>query len=118
MAETLAVSEEEQVLERIVRNQLEIARLQEENDTLKQFFKQADEVYPVGTKKDVGKFYIRVTSNTRLDEGLARKELGTAWWNRVKKEALDTARAKAILPVHLREKITKTYENRIEVGLR
>jgi len=117
MVEELHQSEEEALLEKIVRNQLEIARLQEENDTLKGFIKERPEAYPVGTKH-VGKFYLKVTTNRRVDDATARRELDPVTYDRLTKKVIDSTLAKRVLPPATYEKIVKVYENRIEVGLR
>lgn len=113
----LAVEEEAQFLESIVRKQLEIQRLEEEVATLKSFFKQRPEAYPTGTKQ-VGKFYIKVTTNRRVDDTLAKQTLGVTEYKRLTKQVIDGTLAKKILPPNRYDQIVKTYDNRIEIGLR
>lgn len=108
---------EEQILERIVRNKMEIDARTAENETLKAFFKERPDVYVAGEKREVGKFYIRVTKQTRIDDALARKTLTKNQWEYVKKEVVDAARAKRYLTPSQYEEISKKYDNRIEVGL-
>jgi len=112
----LSAKEEEKVLEIIVRNQLEIKRLQEENDTLKLYYKQSPTAFPAGFIKKVGKFYVRVSSNTRIDDALA-KALGTRTYERITRRVVDAKLAKANLNQSDLAQITKTFENKIEVGL-
>lgn len=112
----LEQSEEEQVLELITRNQLEIKRLQEENDQLKGFFKGNSNAYPVG-RKEVGKFYIQVSENRRVDDKLARETLDSEVYERVSKQVVDTAKAKRFLTEEQYASIQKVYDNKIEVGL-
>lgn len=113
----LDMQTEEQVLERIVRNKMQIEELLAENATLTDYFRERNDQYPAGTKKSVGKFYIRVTKNARIDDTLARKVLTSKEYDLVSKKVVDTARAKRYLLPSVIEKITKTYENRIEIGL-
>jgi len=115
--DSLTPTEEEQVLERIVRNQLQIKALEEENTALKGFFKQNDEAYPAGTTKEVGKFFIKITRSTRVDDGLARRNLDPDVYHRLTKETIDGTLAKKGLPTEDYEKIVKVYDNRIEIGL-
>lgn len=117
MSDELAQTDEERALERIARNQLLIQELTEENDQLKTFFKERSSTYPAGTLKRVGKFYIKVSAGTRLDDTLAQKELSAAQYKQVSKMTLDTKKARAYLNALQLEKITKKYENRIEIGL-
>jgi hypothetical protein len=116
MTETLTQTEEEQVAERIVRNQLAIKELEEENTLLKQYFKGSD-AYPAGETKEVGKFYIKVTKNTRVDDGLARASLPASEYNRLSKQVIDGTLAKKVLSAERYAKIQKVYDNKIEIGL-
>lgn len=120
MAEQLSADEEEAILERIVRNQLEIQRLQEENDTLKGFYKQDGQQFKAGTYREVGKFYIRVTENRRLDEALIREVMPESNYSGYYKSVPDTAKIKRTFgqnEAHMK-KLYKTFANRIEVGLK
>lgn len=117
MSENISLTEEEQALEIIVRNQLLIAELEEQNKTLKTFFKERQEAYPVGSKKEVGKFYIKVTKNSRVDNALALKYLSANVYNRLIKKVIDPVAAKRSLTPEQYAKISKVYENKIEVGL-
>lgn len=115
--EILSEDEETNVLERIVRNQLKIKELQEENDLLKTYYRQSPDGFPAGTRRQVGKFYVQVSSNTRLDDGLAKKELADNLYANVSKTVLDTTKAKRVLTEETLAKITKVFDNKIEVGL-
>ena len=117
MTENLTQTEEEIALERIVRNQLAIKELEAENEQLKQFFKDRPEAYPAGSALERGKFYIKITKSTRIDDKLAREHLPWAKYTRVSKQVVDTTAARRILSDAELEKITKTYDNRIEIGL-
>lgn len=112
----LEKTEEEQVIEILVRNQLEIKRLQEENDKLKSFFKGNEAAYPVG-RREVGKFYIQVTENKRVDDKLAQSALLPGDYRAVTKQVIDTATAKRVLTEDQYASIQKKYDNKIEVGL-
>jgi hypothetical protein len=118
MSDTLNMDEEGLLLEQIVRNKLEIERLQAENDTYVQYFKDRPDAYPTGTKKEIGKFYVKVSTNQRIDDALARKNLKVAEYNKLTKKVIDTTLARKILAEDQLAKITKVFENKIEVGLR
>lgn len=111
-------NEESALFERIVANQLQIAELQAENDKLKDFIRTNPELYPVGTQKSVGKFYVKVMKNERIDDALARKALGSDTYDMVAKTTLDTRKARTFLNEEDLAKITKTFEPKVEVGLR
>lgn len=115
MSDTLTQTEEEQLLELVVRSQLEIARLEEVVKNAKSFFKQ-EALYPAGTNKEVGKFYIKVGESKRVDDKLARTVLGEDY-KVFTKETIDGIKAKRELAPDVYAKIQKTYENRIEIGL-
>lgn len=117
MTDTLDTSEEAQILELVVRKQLEIEQLQEEVATLKAYFKERGDQYPVGSK-NIGKFYLKVTTNRRVDDTLARTQLSATVYNRLTKKVIDSTLAKKSLTDEQYNKIVKTYENRIEIGLR
>lgn len=117
MSESITLTEEEQALELIVRNQLKIAELEEENRTLKAFFKERDSAYPAGSKKEVGKFYIKVSTNQRVDDALAKLHLDGRTYQRLTKTVIDSVKAKRALTPEQYAKIQKTYDNKIEVGL-
>lgn len=112
----LTNDEMEAALERFVRNQLAIAELNAEQETIKGFFK-AQETLPAGTSKTIGKFYIRITSNTRIDQKLAEQKLSYPALKSVSKLVVDPVLARKRLDADVLAKITKVYENRIEIGL-
>lgn len=117
MSDNITQTEEERALELIVRNQLKIAELEEQNRTLKAFFKERNAEYPTGSKKEVGKFYIKVSSNTRVDDALARLHLNSRVYNNLTKTVIDSVKAKRALTPEQYAKISKVYDNKIEVGL-
>jgi len=116
--EVLSVSEEEEVMEAIVRLDMQIKELTEKKETLKAFFKQRDKLYPAGTKKQVGKFELIVTSNTRVDDALAKRNLPTNRYRAVTKMSVDPVKARKYLTPEEYAQVVKTYDNRIEVKLR
>lgn len=116
MEEALSHDEESAVLERIVRNQLAMKELQEETDMLKQFFKDRPERYTVGTHTR-GRFYVKITTNTRIDQKLAEKALSPMKLRSISSLKVDSAKARAILDEVQLAKITKTYDNKLEIGL-
>lgn len=114
MTETVSVTEYD-VAEAIVRKQLEIKRLTEEVDSLKDYFRE-------GRTHDLEKdgrptFLVRVTANTRLDDKLAQAHLSPSEYIDVSKRVLDTAAARATLTANDLAAITKTYGNKVEVTL-
>lgn len=118
MAEAaLSQSEEEQVIERIVRNQLAIKELEEQNATLKAYFKTNQDAYPVGSNKTVGKFYVKASRNARIDNALAFAKLPARVFNSVSKKVVDTKAANAVLDPEQLASITKEFDPKIEVGL-
>lgn len=108
---------EEQVLERIVRNKIMMEELAAENATLTEYFRERSDEYAAGTVKRVGKFYIRVTKNERIDDTLAKKNLDANTYRQLSKTVIDSTRARHYLQPSLLDKITKKYDNRIEIGL-
>jgi len=117
MTESLSQDEEAAILERYTRNALAIKELEEEQERLKQFFKDRPDSYPAGTHVERGKFYIKVSANTRIDQKLADNVLDLRTLNRVTKKVIDPKLARRLLPDDVLNKITKRYENRIEIGL-
>lgn len=100
---------------RIVRAQLTIDALNEEVAELKAVLrntKSADYERENGPK-----IIVKVTPNTRIDDGLARKALDEDTYNTVSKQTIDTAKARAFLNDEQLAKITKTYDNKVEVRL-
>lgn len=104
----------EQFIESAVRIQLRIkeleAQLAEGKELVRTYFDEP------GTHK-VGKFFVKVTTNSRLDDGLARKVLDADVYDLVSKQTLDTAKARAHLTPTTLAEVTKTYDNRIELGI-
>ena len=117
MSDALTQCEEEAVLERIVRNQLLVKEIEEETALLKQFVKDRPEIYAAGTTKTVGRFYVKVSTNQRIDNELAARHLNSALFKRVSKTVIDPVVARRHLSAADLAKITKVYDNRIEVGL-
>lgn len=116
-ANGLDAQEEEQVLDRFVRNQIKIKELEEENATLKTYFKERPTDYPAGLNKKVGRFYIKVTGQTRVNDALARKTLPVAVYKRLSKQVIDGPAAKKALTPEEYAAILNTYDNRLEIGL-
>lgn len=117
MSDDLTFDEEAAAMEQIVRNQLAIRELEEQNAMLKQFFKDRPERYPAGTNLKRGKFKLIVTSNSRIDQKLADKELSYRDMQRVTKKVVDPSLARRYLTDEQLEKITKKYENRLTFEL-
>lgn len=117
MTDKLEQSEEQAVLERIVRAQLLKKQLEEEIELLKGYFKERPEAYPAGATITRGKFYVKVSENGRIDDTLAREVLGLSGYRQVAKLTVDPKLARRRLSGEQIEQITKKFANRLEVGL-
>lgn len=117
MSDDLTFDEEAAAMEQIVRNQLAIRELEEQNALLKQFFKDRPERYPAGTNLKRGKFKLVVSSNSRIDQKLAEKVLTPRELRTVSKSVVDSTAARRYLTGEQIEKITKKYENRLTFEL-
>lgn len=117
MTDELTESEAEQILDRIVRNQLAIKELQEQNDALKLFFKERPETFSAGTTNQFGRYYIKVSSNERIDQALADRTLSEKEKQYTYRRVIDPRLARRYVPAAKLAKIIKKYDNRIEVGL-
>lgn len=116
MSDSLTASELEAAMEQFVRNQLAIKELEERQDAIKGFFK-GNPAFEAGTTVTSGKFYVRVSSNQRIDDALAKRVLTSVQYKNVSKTVVDPVKARKLLAASTVEKITKVYENRIEIGL-
>lgn len=113
----LSVDEEVAIADRIVRNKLRIKELTEENDILLARYKNDEVGYPAGTYKEHGQFYVKVTTNQRVDDALAKAKLNTNEYKRLSKTVIDPTLAKRVLTAERYNLIVKRYDNKIEVGL-
>lgn len=113
MTDALTGAEFEGILERYVRNKIAMEELQAEQDTIKTYFKQDNPEYG---KKVFGRFYVQTTKNTRVDDKLAREELGDVY-PAVSKTVIDGTKAKRVLTGEQYEKIQKVYDPKIEIGI-
>jgi len=109
--------DEYDLAERIVRNKLRIAELTAENVTLGGYFKQDDPNVKVLTRDGKASIQVRVSPNSRIDDGLARKVLDPKVYEDVSKLTVDTAKARALLSDAELAQIVKVYDNKIEVSL-
>ncbi len=116
MSDALAHDEEGMAMEQIIRNQIAIRELEEQNAMLKQFFKDRPEQYPAGTKIKRGNLVLTVSPNTRIDTKLAEKELTSREWASVSKRVVDPTLARRYLTDEKIEKISKKYENKLTFG--
>jgi hypothetical protein len=103
------------VAEQIVRDQLEIERLTARVQENKSLFRE-------GSSTDLERegrptFIVKVTSNTRIDDKLAKEHLAPEVYRTVSKTVVDTAKARAFLSDEELSIITKHYENKVEVKL-
>lgn len=114
----LSHDEEAAAMEGIVRRQLEMNRLAEEIEMLKGYFKERPENYPAGSVIERGEFVLKVTSNARVDDALAKKVLDPEVYDTISKKTVDTAKARAFLTPEALDKITKKYDNRLTFGLK
>jgi len=102
---------------------LRIAKLQSQRDDieaeiqeLKDLFRQGETVALVD-ESNAGRpaLVVKITPNTRLDDKLAQEHLAADVYTLVSKSSLDTAKARAFLAPEALAKITKTYDNKVEV---
>lgn len=105
--------------EHIAAINLEIAELEEQKQELLSVFKnEQNGMVPRKEAYDFGKVEVKVSENTRLDDGLARTQLTARDYKAASKVTLDTSLARRVLTADKLEKITKKYANKIEVRLK
>lgn len=96
-----------------------ISQLQDEVDELKDQLRDTEtQVYVDETNMGRPPLVVKVTPNKRLDDKLAREVLDEDTYNNLSKQVLDTAKARAFLNNEQIEKITKVYDNKIEVQVK
>ena len=96
-----------------------ISQLQAEVDELKDQLRDTEtQVYVDETNMGRPPLVVKVTPNKRLDDKLAREVLDEDTYNNLSKQVLDTAKARAFLNNEQIEKITKVYDNKIEVQVK
>lgn len=104
--------------EEIARVNIQMAELAEYKESLLSVFKNpATGLEPRTEPYVYGKVLVKVSKNERLDDGLARVALGSMVYKQVSKTTLDTAKARKILNAEGLAKITKKYDNKIEIKL-
>lgn len=102
--------------EDIVRAQLEIEKLTAQVNSLKDtYFREGSST--VLTREGRPDIEVKVTSNKRIDDKLAKENLGANTYAAVSKTVIDTAKARAFLDAEELAAITKTYDNKVEVKL-
>lgn len=117
MSDTLAPNEEAELVERMARNKLTISELEAENALLAAYYKDKER-FPAGTYREYdGRFYVKITSNSRVDDALAKTKLPANQYNRLTKKVIDGTVAKKVLDPTALASITKVYDNKVEVGL-
>jgi hypothetical protein len=101
--------------EQIVRAQLQRDALDEQIASLKAEFRdgQSEDLEKDGRPKII----VKVTPNSRIDDRLAREHLDEELYFNLSKRSIDTAKARAFLTNEDLAKITKHYENKVEVKL-
>lgn len=105
--------------EEIVRINVAIAELEEQKQQFLAVFKNEENgLVPSKTAYDFGRVEVKVSKNERLDDGLAKRALPRLTYSKVVKTSLDTTAARKILSPEELEKITKKYDNKIEVRLK
>ena len=103
----------------IAVRQEKIAALQSEVDELKDMLRDTEtQAYVDETNMGRPPLVVKVTPNKRLDDKLAREVLDEDTYNNLSKQVLDTAKARAFLNNEQIEKITKVYDNKIEVQVK
>lgn len=105
--------------EEIVRTDMKIAELKEYRDALASVFKNEDTNLPASkTPYSFGKVDVKVSSNGRIDDALAQRQLPADVYSMVSKQTIDTAKARKVLSASEVASITKQYDNKIEFKLR
>ena len=103
----------------IARINVQIAELTEYKNQLLEVFKNPDtDLPPRSEPYDFGDVEVKVSTNVRLDDGLARRNLTPANYEIVSKTTLDTGKARKVLTADELATITKTFDNKIEVRLK
>lgn len=98
---------------------LQIAELEEQKKLFLEVFKNEDNGLVARTEPyDFGDCVVKVSANTRLDDGLAKRELEPHAYDLVSKRTLDTAKARKVLKPEELAKISKKYDNKIEVRVK
>lgn len=109
---------EHTLAEQAVRLQIEIAERQEKLDAIKNYFKfnyaGAHGIHEFQAVTGA-KLEVKVTKNERIDDNLARTELSAQDYKRVSKATVDTKKARALLDESKLSKITKVYDDKIEI---
>lgn len=100
----------------------QIAKAQYERDQLDKHITLLKDQFRQGTTQTYERdgrvpITVRVSPNTRVDDKLAREALTAEEYEAVSKRTIDTAKARAILPNNVLSRITKTYDNKVEVVL-
>jgi hypothetical protein len=103
--------------EQIVRAQLQRDALDEQIAQLKSHFRDGDPRVQELEKDGRPTIIVKVTSNSRIDDKLAQEVLDPAEYAMLGKVVVDTAKARAFLDNEKLAKITKYYENKVEVKL-
>lgn len=105
-----------QAAEEIARVNIQIAELTEYKQQLLSVFKNPETNLPPRKEAyQLGKVDVKVSESGRIDDGLARKHLNATTYKRVAKTVIDTSLARKVLPDDVLEKITKKYDNKIEI---
>ena len=108
-----------QAAERLAAINIEIAELTEEKSVLLSAFKNPEVgLIPRVEAYKFGKTDVKISDNSRLDDGLARRHLPETVYKQVSKTVLDTSTARRVLTKEQIEKISKKFDNKIEVRLR
>ena len=103
----------------IAVRQEKIAALQAEVDELKDMLRDTEtQAYVDETNMGRPPLVVKVSPNKRMDDKLAREVLDEDTYNNLSKQVLDTAKARAFLNNEQIEKITKVYDNKIEVQVK
>lgn len=108
-----------QAAEAIAEINLQIAELEEQKKGLLNVFKNEDNgLVPRKEPYDFGRVQVKVSEYTRIDDGLARRNLTEDDYGRLTKQTLDTTLARKVLKPETLELITKRYDNKIEVKIK
>lgn len=108
-----------QAAERLAAINIAIAELTEEKSVLLSAFKNPEVgLIPRVEPYKFGKIDMKISENSRLDDGLAKRHLPATVYKQVSKQVLDTSAARKVLTEEQINKISKKFDNKIEVRLR
>ena len=103
------------VARRIAENNLAIKELTDQNNELKEYFRQMDTGQHPFEREGQPTLIVKVSGNSRIDDKLARDYLQPGMYSDVARMSIDPVIARRLLDPADIEKITKQYGNKIEI---